>query len=400
MFVPRSSFTRRHFFLGAASIAFWNPLSGVLRAESSKATASIVSVDRGRILRAANGYLNAAPITVTSTHCPRSAGGLHDYYTEAEDWWPDADRPGGPYIRQAGFANPDRFHAHSEALIRLSLIVPALTAAWMLTGRQRYAEQAAAHLRAWFIDPLSRMNPNLQYTDSIFGVAQGRASGIIDTIQLVETARAASFLLDGGIFSLQDHVALRGWFHDYLQWLTTSTNGLAARDAQDLHGCSWAMQVAEFARFTADSGLQQLCRDRFLTVLLPNQIAADGHLPFAVAGHNPYGASLFTLDMLSTTAQILTTQDDNLFAFQLPDGRGLRSATAYMQPFIADKKLWPFPYDAAFFDDLPVRPPSLLFAGLAYKEPSYIALWKTLNPDPRAIELLRTNPIRQPILWI
>ncbi len=38
------------------------------------------------------------------------------------------------------------------------------------------------------------MNPNLQYAQAIFGVNKGRGIGIIDTLQLVEVARAATLL--------------------------------------------------------------------------------------------------------------------------------------------------------------------------------------------------------------
>ena len=54
-----------------------------------------------------------------------------------------------------------------------------------------------------------------------------------------------------------------------------------------------------------------------------------------------------------------------------------------MFPFIEDKSKWPYPHDVEYFDDLPNRQPSLLFAGLAYREPKYIALWRTLPPDPK-----------------
>jgi hypothetical protein len=36
--------------------------------------------------------------------------------------------------------------------MRLSVEMPALTAAWRLTGEARYAEHARRHLRAWFVD--------------------------------------------------------------------------------------------------------------------------------------------------------------------------------------------------------------------------------------------------------
>ena len=92
--------------------------------------------------------------------------------------------------------NPDNFVEHRRALMRLSVQVPALVAAWKLTKDKRYATQAAAHLRAWFIDERTRMNPNLQYAQAIQGRTTGRGIGIIDTIHLVEVARAIEILKD------------------------------------------------------------------------------------------------------------------------------------------------------------------------------------------------------------
>ena len=71
-----------------------------------------------------------------------------------------------------------------------------------------------------------------------------------------------------------------------------------------------------------------------------------------------------------------------------------------MYPYIKDKSTWPFAHDVEHFDDFPVRNPALLFSGLAYDQQSYIALWKTLNPDPVVPEVIRNFPIRQPLLWM
>ena len=43
----------------------------------------------------------------------------------------------------------------------------------------------------------------------------------------------------------------------------------------------------------------------------------------------------------------------------------MAKAVAYMYPFILDKKKWPLKPDVMYFDQWPVRQPSLLFAGLA-----------------------------------
>src|ERR1700735_1539767 len=115
--------------------------------------------DRARVIKAADSYEDDKPVTVTASHSPRSSGGLHDFFSEGDYWWPDPKNPDGPYIRRDGMSNPDNLVAHREALIRLSVQMPALAAAWLLTHDKKYAEHAAAHLRAWFIDPDTLMNP-------------------------------------------------------------------------------------------------------------------------------------------------------------------------------------------------------------------------------------------------
>src|SRR5215831_3419114 len=142
--------------------------------------------DRERVLKAANGYLSEAPITITASSSPRSAGGAHDFFSEGDYWWPDPQNPGGPYIQRDGMSNPDNFNEHRRALMRLSIQVPALVAAWKLSADRRYADHAARHLRAWFVDDATRMNPNLQYAQAIHGRTTGRGIGIIDTIHLVK----------------------------------------------------------------------------------------------------------------------------------------------------------------------------------------------------------------------
>jgi len=103
---------------------------------------------------------------------------------------------------------------------------------------------------------------------------------------------------------------------------------------------------------------------------------------------------------MATLCQILSTPGDNLFAFRLSDGRGMAKAMEFMFPYIADKKTWPHPPDVMYFDEWPVRQPSLLFAGLALNRGDYLDLWKRLNPDPTVEEAVRNYPIRQPILWV
>ena len=75
-----------------ASVAFGGDLSAI-----KPKPFDIVEIEKPRILKKAELYLNEKPRTVTSDRCPRSAGGQHDYYSEGDYWWPDPKNPDGPY---------------------------------------------------------------------------------------------------------------------------------------------------------------------------------------------------------------------------------------------------------------------------------------------------------------
>ena len=133
---------------------------------------------------------------------------------------------------------------------------------------------------------------------------------------------------------------------------------------------------------------------------MPGQIAPDGSFPRELARTRPYAYSLFNLDVLAMVCHVLSTGEDDLFAYELPDGRGLRRAMEFMVPFIRDRRRWPRPPDVMHFDDWPVRHPSLLLAGLALGHPQYLDLWRALDPDPTVPEVVRNYPVRQPVLWL
>ncbi len=398
------SISRRDFCASAAGVflaALANPK--FLSAGDPKKQApavDVAAIDRGRVLNAAQRYLKDQPITITSYTSPRSAGGKHDYFSEGDYWWPDPKNPDGPYIQRDGMTNPDNFTEHRHALIRLSLEAPALAAAWLLTKDEKYAAHAAKHLRAWFLDPATLMNPNLQYAQAIKGRFTGRSTGIIDTLHLVEVARSIPVLEHSKALTSDEQKGLKKWFADYLTWMTTSPHGEEEREAKNNHGTCWVVQAAEFASYTGDQEVAAFCRNRFKTVLVPNQIAANGSFPQELRRTKPYSYCLFNLDAMATICQTLSTAEDNLWTFTLPDGRGIGTAVAFMFPFIANKKSWPYPPDVEYFDQFPVRQPSLLFAGLALSRPEYIDTWRTLNPDPTVEEVIRNYPIRQPVLWI
>jgi hypothetical protein len=381
---------------GAAAYVAW----GLPRlSKNSPAFQLVAEADRERILAAASRSLLQEPVTITSFPAKRSAGGLHDFYSQADYFWPNPKDPNGPYINRDGQSNPENFDEHRKTMVALSMRMPALTAAWLLTGDSRYGKRAGDYLRAWFVTPATRMNPNLEYAQAVQGVSTGRSIGIIDTLHLVEVARAAGFLAPH-LLNARDSAAVKDWFARYLDWLCNRERGKAERDTKNNHAMCWALQAAEFARLTGNDVVRQEVYHRYREILLPDQMAVDGSFPRELARTKPYSYSIFNFDVMAGLCQSLKGLAPDPLAFQLADGRGLARAAQFIYPYIKDKSSWKWAKDVEHFDALPVRSPGLLFAGIACREQKYIDLWKTLNPDPADKEIIRNYPIRQPLLWV
>jgi len=368
---------------------------------SSKDTfIDVARFDRERILKAADQYLLEEPVTVTAQQCERSMGGPHDFYSEGDYWWPDPENPDGPYIRKDGQTNPGNFTAHRKAMRNLSIWVPALVAAYKITGDEKYAEHALRHLTAWFANSETMMNPNLLYAQAIMGRVTGRGIGIIDTLHLAEVARAIQILQKLGYLSGQELAGIKNWFARYLEWMTTHEYGIAERDNGNNHSTCWTVQVGAFASLVNDREQLQFCRNFYKDTLLPTQMAEDGSFPRELGRTKPYGYSLFNLEAMSMVCQILSIPEDNLWEFELEDGRSIGLGLSFMYPYMKDKSTWFKEPDVMYFDEWPVRHPMLLFGGLALNKPEYIELWKTLDPDPEVEEVVRNFPFRQPVLWV
>ena len=395
------SMNRRELCLAlvAAGVAERYGVAAPAKLHSSDAYRLVAGVDRERIMKAASAYLTLPVETITAYSSERNPGGVHDYFSEADYFWPDPAHPDGPYINRDGESNPNNFNGHRKAMIVLSMRMPALTAAWLLTRDHRYAKRACDHLRAWFVTPATRMNPNLEYSQGVHGVTTGRSYGIIDTLHLVEVARAASLVATAAL-AADENAALKEWFRGYLKWMQTSDKGQKERDAENNHAMCWALQAAEFARLTGDAETRAQVYRQYIATLLPKQLAVNGSFPKELTRTKPYSYSIFNFDVMAALCQSLLSAGPDALTFQLADGRGLCRATEFLYPYLKDKSAWPYAKDVQHFDALPVRSPGLLFAGLACKRLSYIELWKRLNPDPADAEIIRNYPIRQPLLWV
>ena len=351
-------------------------------------------------IKKADSFLKEKPVTVTAAHCQRSAGGLNDFYSEGDYWWPDPQNLSAPYIQKDGQSNPDNFSDHRLAMVRLSEITATLTSAWLLTGDKKYATKALEHLNAWFVNPSTMMNPDMLYAQAIKGRFTGRSIGLIDAYHLVEVAQSVKVLSDKNGIKPESAAKIKDWFSKFLTWMTTHDYGIKEMNAENNHGTCWVATASAFAVLTGNQKIIDFCSDRFKTTLLPNQMAADGSFPREINRTKPYGYSLFNIDAFSNVAQILSTPENDLWKFTTPDGKSLRLGMEYIYPFIADKTKWPFAKDIYIWEEWPVRQSCLLFAGLAFNNENYISTFLKLPANPTHPEVIRNLPVRHPVIWL
>ncbi|HTS19882.1 MAG TPA: alginate lyase family protein [Verrucomicrobiae bacterium] len=361
----------------------------------------VAAIDHDRILKAAAAALTLEPITITRFHAEHSPGGPNDFYSNGDYWWPDPAKPDGlPYIQRDGESNPNNFSQHRLAVRDLRDAVAALGAAYRITGEDRYVQKAVDLLRVFFLDEKTRMNPNLQYAQAIPGRSTGRGTGIIDTLHLAEVPLAILAMQKSPAFPPETLTGLKHWFGEMVDWMITSKNGQEEAAAKNNHAVAFWLQIACFSRFTGDQTRLAECRRQFKEVFVPDQMAADGSFPLELKRTKPYAYSIFQLDNMTTLCQVLSTPEDDLWKFELPDGRGIGKAVAYLYPYLADKSKWPLHPDVQAWSGWPARQSCLLFAGLAFHEQRYLDLWKRLPPDPTSSEVRRNIAITQPILWL
>jgi hypothetical protein len=360
----------------------------------------IVLALRSNVLAEADWAMRELPVTVTANECERSAGGKHDFYSEGDYWWPDPSNPDGPYIQRDGQTNPQNFVAHRHAMIRLSKIIGALVSAYRITGDEKYVRSAIPHLKAWFADTVTMMNPSLLYAQAIKGRATGRGIGVIDTIHLMEVAQGIRTMEGSKEFGGPLLAQIKGWFANYLSWLTTHQYGKDEMNAENNHGTCWVMQVASFSKLTGNDTLINFCKDRFKNVLLPNQMATDGSFPRELRRTKPYGYSLFNLDAMAAICHILSDKKDNLWIYETKDGKSIKKGIEFLYPYVKNKDQWPHAKDVMYWDNWPVAHPFLAFGSLAYQNQEWFATWKQLDHVPKVEEVIRNLPIRNPVIWL
>src|SRR5450432_3434194 len=69
--------------------------------QSASLPLAVATMDRERILKAADAALSIEPITITKFRTKLSEGGANDFYSNGDYWWPNPNTTNGlPYVQR------------------------------------------------------------------------------------------------------------------------------------------------------------------------------------------------------------------------------------------------------------------------------------------------------------
>ena len=353
------------------------------------------------IIGKADAALSARPMHITDSIAKDSAGGRHDYFSQADYAWPNPQTPGGlPYITRDGQSFPGAFFDHRRAMRTMRKNVANFTAAYLITGDSKYAAAAVRWLKEFFLDAETKMNPSLLYSQAVLGDCTGRGIGIIDTLHLIDVPVAVDLLWEKGQIEKSIYEGLKHWFSEYLDWMCTHQYGIDEMNHWNNHGVCWHVQAAVFARFTGNNSVIKMCMDNYKKKLLPDQMANDGSFPKELARTKPYGYSIFIIDNLASLCYILSDADSNLWDFTLTDGRCVNKGLDFLYPYIKNRSSWPYKTDIAHHSEWPVAMSFMLFAAASFGEEKWTRLYSELEKYPVNDEVRRNTGIRVPYLWV
>src|SRR5713226_7384427 len=297
-----------------------------------------------KLEREARKALSAGPTSVISKETVPPSGDKHDYMSQAPYFWPDPKSANGlPYIRRDGERNPEinKITDH-RSLEQLESSVETLALAYYFKGDEAYAVKATQLLRVFFLDPATRMNPNLQYAQFIPGVNTGRGIGLIETRGLTQVVDSICLLQGSKALTLADLHGLQDWFGKFLQWMLDSKNGRDEAAAKNNHGTYYDLHGVAFALFVGKDELAKQVLQAARQKRMATQIEPDGRQPLELARTKAWSYSVGNLDGLMLLATLGERGKVEHWNFQTHDGRSIRKALEFLMPIALGESKWQY----------------------------------------------------------
>jgi hypothetical protein len=298
------------------------------------------------LLANADKALNDKPYSVVyKKHTLPGVTDPHEYVSLAPYYWPNPDTPNHlPYIAKDGQRNPEFKDYDADNLMMLTDHVDAFVLAWFITGDQKYADRTALLIKTWFLNPETRMNPNLDHCQSQPGINDAFHSGIIESRRFIDMIDATCLLRGNSAWTQADNEAFKQWIGEYNHWMKTAKVPLEEDAAPNNHGTWYDVQIASYDVYTGNFESAKKILETAKEKRIGSQIKADGTQPEELKRTKAFWYSEFNLNALAQLCNIgrhPAVQVD-LWNYESPKGGSMKKAIDWLIPYAAGEKEWTY----------------------------------------------------------
>ena len=300
---------------------------------------------KNALVAGAEAELTREAYTIVNKKVMPPSGNPNDYLSLAPYWWPDPEKEDGlPWIRRDGEVNPVTQGDNVDKTQRGDFFeaLRLQTYAHFLTEEAKFGNRADTLLRVWFLDPATRMNPNLDYAQGIPGVNTGRCYGVIELRGLIDVVTDLQILAATGGVSEQTKAGVDAWFTDYLEWLQTDELGIEEGTRTNNHGTWYDTQVLAYLIYLGRiEEARQVAEG--VKARIDHQIDAQGKQPEELARTNTLHYSVFNLQAFVQLAYYGKLLDIDLWDYASPEGGSIHGAFKFLQPYASGQEKWTLP---------------------------------------------------------
>ena len=296
-----------------------------------------------KIVKEADKRVGKPVITITENENLQASKDPHDYFSIGRYFWPDPSKSDGlPWINRDGETNPDAVKASDEKKLgEMIHAVEYLALAYYLTGDEKYGAEAARFLRGFFLDAETKMNPHLDYGQSVPGKATGRGWGLIDTRGFMVLPDVLKLLEKCPAWTTQDRDEMKSWWTAYGDWMQTSKIGLQEKKAPNNHGAAYDVQLSAVLVMAGKEEEANKVLGESLPARLDAHITPEGKQPRELARTKSWSYSCFNLKNISKGSVMARSLGIDLWNHEGEGGRGsLKKAMLYLVPFLKNPEGW------------------------------------------------------------
>jgi len=360
---------------------------GLLEAKTAiKRNDPFIQTSFNKLCMQADKAMVAGPFSVMQKNKIPPSGDKHDYMSVP------------PYAGSGdGLTNPEWWLDYDRVpLEKLTQSVETLALMFFFTEKQTYASRAALLLRTWFIDPETKMNPDLEFAQKSTRI------GVIDTRFLSRIIDCIGILQNSEAWTEDDQVGMVEWCGQYL---INMRNRIDKDHKESGHNiASWYhVQMASLALFTENTELAHILLER-TKARIDTALNLMGGFKRELNRTRSMSYSCFHLYAMFNLASMGEQTGIDLWNYRTKDGRGLKFALDYISKYAGPENIKQWPYKEIEgtkgdwwepYDDML---PSVLFhAARVYQNENYMITLEQIlldKLDESRIQIMCGIPVR------